>query len=268
MLNSRLAALCGLFYALASPLLAAPVCTLVVEADNGKVLQRVGAQCETRNSPASTFKIAIAVMGYDADILSDAHAPAWPYREEYAAWRESWKTTIDPTSWLGESVVWYSREITRRLGAERFKDYADRFDYGNRDLSGDPGRNNGLSNAWLSSSLQISPAEQVTFIRKLLSHQLPASERALDQTIAILPQFTLADGWTAHGKTGTGFQAGPDGRLDRDRQFGWFVGWVQKGARKVVFARLIKDDGKIEEAAGLRARDSLLADLPELLPLR
>jgi beta-lactamase class D len=165
-------------------------------------------------------------------------------------------------------VVWYSREITRRLGAERFKDYADRFDYGNRDLSGDPGQNNGLSNAWLSSSLQISPAEQVAFVRKLLSHELPASARALDQTIAVLPQFTLADGWTAHGKTGTGFQAGPDGRPDKDRQFGWFVGWAQKGERKVVFARLIKDDDEIDEAAGFRARDSLLADLPELLPSR
>lgn len=43
--NSRLAALCGLFYMLASPLSAAPVRTLVVQADGGKVLQRVGAQC-------------------------------------------------------------------------------------------------------------------------------------------------------------------------------------------------------------------------------
>jgi hypothetical protein len=34
--NSRLAALCGLFYMLASPLSAAPVCTLVVQADGGK----------------------------------------------------------------------------------------------------------------------------------------------------------------------------------------------------------------------------------------
>jgi beta-lactamase class D len=268
MSKCRLAAYGGLFYLLATPVLAAPVCTLVVEADSGKVWQRVGTQCDARNSPASTFKIAIAVMGYDADILSDAHAPAWPYKEEYAAWRESWKTTIDPTSWLRESVVWYSREITRRLGAERFKDYADRFDYGNRDLSGDPGQSNGLSNAWLSSSLQISPVEQVAFIRKLLSHQLPASERALDQTIAILPQFTLADGWTAHGKTGTGFQVGPDSKPDRDRQFGWFVGWAQKAEYKVVFARLIKDDDKIQEAAGFRTRDSLLADLPRLLQSR
>jgi beta-lactamase class D len=248
--------------------LAAPVCTLLVEADSGKVLERQGAQCETRNSPASTFKIALAVMGYDAGILSDEHTPAWPYKEEYAAWMESWKKTVDPTSWLRDSVVWYSREITRRLGSDRFQDYVERLDYGNHDLSGDPGRNNGLTNAWLSSSLKISPTEEVAFLRKLLSHQIPVSNQALDRTIAVLPQFPLPDGWIAHGKTGNGFQPGPDGKPDHDRQFGWFVGWAQKADRRVIFARLVKDDARIEEFASLRARDGVLADLPQLLALR
>lgn len=250
---------------LASPALATPVCTVLVEVDGGKVLAQQGPQCETRNSPASTFKIALAVMGYDAGILSDEHAPAWPYKAEYDAWMDSWKTTIDPTSWLRESVVWYSREITHRLGPEKFQHYVDAFDYGNRDLAGDPGQNNGLTSAWLGSSLKISPLEQTAFLRKLLNHQITVSNQALDRTIAIMPQFPLADGWTVHGKTGTGFQQNPDGQRDRDRQFGWFVGWAEKADRKVAFARLIKDDVKIEQAAGPRARESLLGDLPQLL---
>ncbi|MGO9674745.1 MAG: class D beta-lactamase [Methylocella sp.] len=261
----RLAAFAALFCVLAGPVLAAPVCTLLVEAESGEVLERQGAQCETRNSPASSFKIALALMGYDAGILRDAHAPAWPYKPEYEAWMESWKTTIDPASWLLYSVVWYSREITRQLGSERFQRYVDSLDYGNRDLSGDPGENNGLANAWLSSSLKISPLEQTAFLRRLLNRQLPVSKEAMDRTEAILPQFPLADGWTAYGKTGTGFQPGPDGAPDRYRQFGWFVGWAQKGARRVVFARLLKDEAKNEEYAGPRARDAMLADLPRLL---
>jgi beta-lactamase class D len=253
---------------LASPGGAAPVCTLLVEAADGAVLAQHGAQCATRNSPASSFKIALAVIGYDSGILVDAHAPAWPYKPEYDAWIDSWKTTIDPTSWLRDSVVWYSRELTRRLGAARFQDYVDRLDYGNRDLSGDPGRNNGLTNAWLSGSLQISPAEQVAFLRQLLARRLPVSPQALDRTMAILPQFQLPDGWTIYGKTGSGFQPGPDAKPDRDRQFGWFVGWAQKADRRVVFARLIKDDVKVEAYAGLRARDEMLAEWPWLLAPR
>jgi hypothetical protein len=81
-------------------------------------------------------------------------------------------------------------------------------------------------------------------------------------------EFPLAERWTAHGKTGNGHQLEPDGKPDHDRQFGWFVGWAEKAGRRVVFARLVKDDAKIEEFASFRARDSMLADLPRLLESR
>jgi beta-lactamase class D len=260
-----LAAIGCLLGCLPSAVAAEPACLLLMAADSGKVLLQQGAQCDVRNSPASTFKIALGVIGYDAGVLSDAHTPAWPYKEEYAAWVDSWKTTIDPTSWQRESVVWYSREITRRLGAERFQRYVDLFDYGNRDLSGDPGQNNGLSKSWISSSLKISPREEAAFLRKFLNKELPVAREAVDRTIAIVPQYPLPDAWTAHGKTGAGFQSAADGKLDRDRQFGWFVGWAQKDDRRLIFATLIKDDAKIAGPAGLRARDELLAGLPRLL---
>lgn len=71
----RLAVFGSLLCFLAGPVLAAPACTLLVEADSGKVLERQGTQCDARNSPASTVKIALAVMGYDSGILSDEHRP-------------------------------------------------------------------------------------------------------------------------------------------------------------------------------------------------
>ena len=261
----RPSAFAALFCILAGPVLAAPACTLVVEAASGEALARQGAQCETRNSPASSFKIALALMGFDAGILRDAHQPAWPYKPEYGPAMSNWGSVVDPTGWLRDSVVWYSREITRRLGAARFQSYIEGLDYGNRNLSGDAGENNGLTNAWLSSSLKISPVEQTAFLRRLLGRQLPVSKAAMEQTEAIMPQFPLADGWIVYGKTGTGFQPGPDGKPDRDRQFGWFVGWAQKGARRVVFARLTKDEAKNATYAGPRTRDAMLADLPGLL---
>lgn len=262
-----MAALSGVLF-LATSAAARPVCTLLVDAASGTVVERQGAACETRASPASTFKIPIAVMGYEAKILGDAHAPAWPYRPEYEAWMDSWKTTVDPTSWLRDSAVWYSREITRRLGATRLQAGVDRLNYGNRNLAGDPGKHNGLTSAWLSSSLKISPAEQVAFLRSLLNHRLPVSKAAMDRTAEIIPQYPLPGGWAVHGKTGTGFQRALDGELNRDRQFGWFVGWAEKGPRRFVFARLIQDEGHKNDRAGLRARDSVLADLPRLLPNR
>lgn len=241
---------------------AAPACTIVVDQATGDTIARSGDACETRSSPASTFKVALSLMGFDVRILEDAHAPAWPYRDEYGAWRESWKQITDPTRWLAESVVWYSQVLTRTLGIERFKKYVDAFDYGNRDISGDPGRNNGLTRAWLSSSLKISPDEQTAFVRRLLSGRIPVSPRAREMTMAIMPRFASGDGWTVYGKTGSGDTHDP--AID-ERQFGWFVGWAQKGKSLVAFARYIEDDTRVEEPAGFRARSSFLADAPALL---
>jgi beta-lactamase class D len=258
-----LAAFCTgilLFYGSAS---AGGVCTVLAEADSETVLVRQG-DCG-RNSPASTFKIALSVMGYDAGVLQDAHTPVWPYLDSYQAWLDIWKKDADPTSWQRDSVVWYSQVLTRALGAGRFASYVNAFDYGDRNLSGDPGKDNGLTNAWLGSSLQISPEEQTVFLRKLLAYKLPASRAAHDATLAIVPVFPPANGWTVHGKTGTGRLRNADAK-DPDRQFGWFVGWAEKGGHRIVFARLIKDDEAIQSFAGPRARDALLAELPVLLP--
>ena len=63
---------------------------------------------------------------------------------------------------------------------------------------------------------------------RLLKRELPVSDKARDRTLAIMPGFSLPDGWTAYGKTGTGFQPLRDGTFDRSRQFGWFVGWAMR----------------------------------------
>ncbi len=51
-----------------------------------------------------------------------------------------WKVTTTPTTWLRDLVLWYSRVLVAEMGAERFGKYVADFDYGNADISGDPGR--------------------------------------------------------------------------------------------------------------------------------
>lgn len=246
---------------------AGPACTFIADAKSGEVIYQEGG-CASRESPASTFKIALSLMGFDSGILVDAKTPAWPYKDEYRAMMESWKVTTDPTIWIEDSVVWYSQVLTKTMGLEKFRAYMESFGYGNGDISGDPGKDNGLTNAWLNSSLQISPVEEVVFIRRMLAGQLPVSKKALEATIAIMPAFPAADDWTLHGKTGTGVLRGADGKLDRNRQFGWFVGWAEKGERTVVFARLIRDDEKTDDRAGVRVRGQFIDELPKILSAR
>jgi beta-lactamase class D len=240
------------------------VCTAVADAGTGKILLQQG-DCETRVTPASTFKIAISLMGFDSGFLKDAHTPSLPFKPGYVDWGGAeWMKPTDPARWIHYSVVWYSQQVTQTLGAARFQKYADALDYGNRDLAGDPGKNNGLMRSWIGSSLKISPLEQVRFLGKLVDRKLPVSGHAVDVTEEITALDPLPIGWSLNGKTGAAFPKLADGSNDEAHGWGWFVGWVTKDGRTLTFARLIQDDHKVPGAAGLRARDAFLKELPAL----
>ncbi|HYE51386.1 MAG TPA: class D beta-lactamase [Azospirillaceae bacterium] len=246
-----------------APAVARADCTVLADAASGRVLHREGEDCGRRTSPASSFKLPLAVMGFDAGILAGPHAPVWPYKPEYRAWRESWKADIDPTSWMRESVVWYSQELTRAIGMARFQAYVDGFGYGNRDLTGEPGKGDGLTRAWLGTSLEVTPLEQVDFLRRLVAGELPASKEAQRLAMEVMPRLELPGGWAARGKTGTGLRRGADGK-ETDRQFGWYVGWADKDGRRVLFVRLVSDLPRSAGIGGFHARDTLAADWPRL----
>ncbi|MGK5072925.1 class D beta-lactamase [Janthinobacterium sp. ZB1P44] len=240
------------------------ICTAMADAKTGAVLLQEG-NCIDRVTPASTFKIALSLMGYDAGFLKDEHKPSLPFRQGYVDWGgDAWRQDTDPARWMQYSVVWYSQQITQALGVERFQKYAKALRFGNADVSGDPGKDNSLERSWISSSLKISPLEQLGFLRKLVNDQLPVSKQAMEQTRRLT---RLADvgGWQVHGKTGAAFPRKPDGSFDEAHGYGWFVGWASKGGRSIVFARLVQDEQKGEQSAGIRTRAAMLKELPALL---
>jgi beta-lactamase class D len=256
--------LCLFVLLAAQPAEARNVCTIVADAASGSILFEEG-DCRTRVTPASTFKVPLALMGFDAGILKDSHDPVLPFKEGYPAWGgENWTQPIDPTRWLKYSVVWYSQQIAHSLGAERLADYGVAFGYGNADFSGDPGRNNGLERSWIGSSLKISPREQIGFLHNFLNRKLPASNAAIDRTIAVVESTATDGGWTVSGKTGTAFPRNADGTLNRARGWGWFVGWATRNDTAVVFARLDQDNQRQKKSGGLRAREAFLAAWPAL----
>jgi beta-lactamase class D len=242
------------------------ICTLMMDSATSARLFMQG-DCNSQVTPASTFKIALAAIGYDAGVLKDAHTPILAFHPGYVDWGgENWKQPTDPTRWLKYSVVWYSQQITKQLGVAKFADYVKRIGYGNADVSGDPGKANGLERAWIASSLKISPLEQADFLIRLLNGTLPLSRAAMEKTISIVETMDeKPDGWTIHGKTGSAFPRRADGSFDRAKSWGWYVGWAGKNGHRIVFARLIKDQRIEKISAGIRARDSLFKDMPGLL---
>lgn len=221
-------------------------------AEKNQVLQKIG-HCEQRHSPCSTFKVAISLMGYDSGILKNESLPVYPYKGGSTV-VEACKQSQTPASWMRNSCVWYSQDVTQKLGMEKFKNYLKKFNYGNQDAAGDNGKNNGLTNAWLASSLEISPEEQVQFIKKLSEGKLPVSEKAQRLTKQILFVDNLDKGWKLYGKTGS-----------KDKQTGWFVGWIEKDNRKIVFAHYIEGSQKSDSWGGRIAKEEARLKLTQLI---
>lgn len=232
---------------------AAEICTAIADAASGKVLLQRG-DCQRQVTPASTFKIPISLMGYDAGFLKDEQTPELPFLPGYVDWRPSWRSATAPAKWMSESVVWYSQLVTRFLGMQRFAAYTRRFEYGNADVTGDA-THDGLSAAWLESSLRISPLGQLSFLGKVVNRQLGVSEHAYAMTARLTQLNRSPDGWRINGKTGSG--AG----------YGWYVGWASKGARTYVFARLVQKDAAQAEnvSNAVVAREGLIDELPGLI---
>jgi beta-lactamase class D len=202
--------------------------------ENRKVVKQIG-KCDTRYSPFSTFKVPIAVMGFDSGFLKNSKEPSLKYTgsgmkelniKEYPIMMYHSQDQT-PATWMRYSAIWYSQAITKYLGMAKFQEYVTKFDYGNQDLSG-TGKNEGLINAWLGTSLKISPVEQVVFIEKLSNKELPVSKEAQERTKELIALENIWDDWKLHGKTGGSKVAG------------WFVGWAEKGDRRIVFAQYVE----------------------------
>lgn len=238
-------------------------CFLAVESDS--ILMKKG-ECGERNSPYCTFNYVLSLAGYDLGILKDEYQPVWSYQEGYVAYFNSWKRDQYPLYWSKTSCVWYAQLLAEKIGIEGLQGYIDMMAYGNQDIGGDEGKNNGLNQSWMESSLEISPMEQVHFIQQMLNKDYPVSEHAYEMTKRIFYIGTLPSGWQLYGKTGSGFQLSANRKNKKLSQSGWFLGWVEKGDRQIVFTVLLKDRHPLHSILVFnRAKELALQHIEEII---
>jgi beta-lactamase class D len=169
-------------------------------------------RARARFLPASTFKIANALIALDAGTLRDQHEVfRWDGKPKM---RRAWERDHALDSGMRESVVWMFQEIARRTGKARMKQGVHRLAYGNGDIGG------GIDHFWLQGNLRVSAMEQVDFLRRLREGRLAASARATRLVRNALAVERTAE-YTLYAKTGT-----TGGVRDA---IAWWVGWVEKG---------------------------------------
>ena len=194
-------------------------------------------QSKKRISPCSTFKILNSLIGLEAGVIPDENFVIKWDSTKYN--RPEWNQDHTLRSAIQNSVVWYYRELARRVGDERMKNFMSKVRYGNGDISG------GLDKFWLESSLAISANEQMEFLLQLYNNQLPFSQRSIDivKNILILPSDSSL---VFRGKTGSGV-------IGEHHTLGWFVGYVERDKNAYIFAVNIESDSVPVD--GKRARE-------------
>lgn len=166
-----------------------------------------------RFRPASTFKIANAIIGLESRVVEsiDEVIPYGGTKE----FNKAWEQDMNLRDAMKVSNVAVFHQLAKREGLPTIKKYLDEFGYGNGQVGDDIERR-----FWLEGPLGISTFEQVEFLRKLATAQLSIREQTRDWICESI-LFKATDDYRIYAKTGW---VGP-----KDPQIGWWVGWVRKG---------------------------------------
>ncbi len=247
----------GLFF---SSKVAAKTNLCFLAKENGQILKKIG-DTGTPYSPESTFKIALSLMGFDYGILKNESEPSWSLPDKvdlYIVLRNVCKKDQTPRTWIRDNCFWYSKILTTQLGMEKLQDYVTKFSYGNMNLSGK------FREPWVSSSLRISAEGQTEFLQKLVDKRLPLSEESHTKTKEIMFIQEMVGGWKLYGKTGYGCLCDKNGDTT-EVQHNWFVGYIEKGTRQIVFASHVADSYKQAAFSPFRSKDNALMHLWNLI---
>lgn len=168
-----------------------------------------------RYIPASTFKIPNTLIAVETGAVT---APDELFRYDGKPRAvKAWEKDMTLREAITVSNVPVYQEVARRVGLQRYATWMDRLDYGNREVGAT------VDEFWLKGPLQISAIEQAQFLGALAKGQLKASHQA--QAIARdMIRIEAKGSRVLFAKTGwTG-------------KIGWWVGWVEDGARATAFA--------------------------------
>ena len=219
-----------------------PKISCLVVSENGGAPQRwkgSAAECSTRLSPASTYKIPHALIGLETGAITETTVEKWdgtPHPD-----RKKWNLDHTVFSAMKPSVLWFFQKMAPRIGAEHAHAWLEKFSYGNADTSGD------ITRYWVNGRLSISADEQLAFINKFYAGALPVQKRYVDKLIESMEQapgtvenargvHTLGAKWrngmSLNSKTGAT-------TIESGQSISWLVGRLTIDGRALTFASAV-----------------------------
>ena len=165
--------------------------------------------------PASTFKILNSMIALqESSIASINDTIKWDGINRNF---KSWNKDQTMKSALPISCVWFYQELARRTGQEKMQEWLDETNYGNKKIE------NKIDRFWLDGNLAISANEQIVFLEKLVTNELPF-DKNIQETVKGIMITDSTTNYIIHSKTGW------------SQDIGWNVGYVETKDNVWIFA--------------------------------
>ena len=182
------------------------------------------AWCGQGHLPASTFKIPNTMIALETGVAADENTVfAWDGQKRAMP---AWEQDLSLREAFHYSCVPCYQEIARKVGAETMNQWIDTLNYGNMVVHPE-----NIDRFWLEGDSRITPFQQVDFLHRFYSGQLPITER----TYSLMKEIMVIesqDDWTLSGKTGWSIREG--------NNTGWFVGYLEKAGEVYFIATCIQ----------------------------
>jgi beta-lactamase class D len=171
--------------------------------------------------PASTFKVVNALIALDRGVVSGPDEVLPWHGTQF--WIKDCNADLALRSAFAKSCVPAFQDIARRIGYGAMVQSLARLDYGN----GAP-EPELADRFWLEGPFKISARQQVAFLKRLVTGQLPVSVRAEDMLREIMA-VERTPAYTLYAKTGWADSTQPN--------IGWWIGWIDRAdGNTVLFA--------------------------------
>lgn len=193
--------------------------SILIESIDGKKRYQYNVNNDESFVPASTFKIANTLIILEEGLISDlSQVIKWDGDVRgYSPWNKD--QTLKTAFQL--SCVWCYQYYARQVGNEKYLSYLRKFNYGN----GLTGVN--VARFWLDGELRVSLLDQIDFLRKVHTEELPVQNKHI-QTLKTIMLSEQKDHYKIWSKTGW---SGQDG---------WYVGYLVTDDNTWFFANHIE----------------------------
>lgn len=200
---------------------------------------------DQESSPCSSFKIISCLMGLESGVISPSDSVR-KWNGTYYPVKE-WNNDLDYKDAFRYSCIWYYRSVINQLGKDYVQKILNELQYGNCDISEWEGSLNNLvfpdqkslkelNGFWQESSLQVSPRELVTALKRIFRDKDIFSQENID----LVKEVMLVDNDNLdikiYGKTGSG-------KKDDTWSDAWFVGMFETADDTIYFAIRLNQPG-------------------------